>query len=743
MKKNKYLGLLIIILVAAIVISGIFALKHNNKYSYNIRKMFSSKEVAATYGLNDASNIRLIPMSTDIDNCFFFLSVNSEDSSNIILRYTDNHFEQLVLADDIDISGTIVSRAYVRNNNLFVLLVNYDDTNDTVEESFIVIDILSKTIKKEKTVVSNSDNYENDDNIMWPINKIMCDDNYIYISYYKDKYVVDIFDYELRKVSELSSDTGLDIYPYCDTCMLYKDREYLYLYEEDSFKKIDIDNCFPKSLDIPLDYYTFFHGNEQYDFLYLISSNSDGIIDEKYEKFLYGVIDNKAVKLFSFEDLGLDADRIVDIIPDGDNFIVDETDALDGCDVYYYLEKSDISNKSMSKEVMKIGGIVISPELKTAISVFNSSNEDFYIEYVDYNFEEDYYSNLSRLNVDIVAGKIDGVILDGLDKEELINKGTLENIRTYVDTDDDIGSEVLVDYVYNSLLYEDGCIYSIYPEMTFAGFFSENPISLEAIIRQESKTHVPLVNSISLNPLTQFMVCISYSGDRFVDDQKKKLYIDDDFVELLKLFKSENEVINEMSYESASSMLKDDVATAVFRTIDFPYSYYYTKRILGDNLYCTNFTTNSPIIVPMSEIALLSSSNKDYIMESFLRFLFDESNYHTFFGNKYYPVTKIAWQDWEIRLKATNDYEDRYGEIIKAEDFYYSEDGVQEYLSTCSEQDIYKMNEMLCNSVYIPRMKDRYLEIIEEEASYYYNDIVTAEKACENMIQRLNIALNE
>ena len=96
-------------------------------------------------------------------------------------------------------------------------------------------------------------------------------------------------------------------------------------------------------------------------------------------------------------------------------------------------------------------------ELEADESRFNSINDYYYVEVIDYT-NDGFYTNeqaISRLNTDLMAGNLpDMICFANLSPYSYINKGYLINMRRYLDTDNEISEEEIA--IANALNISDG-----------------------------------------------------------------------------------------------------------------------------------------------------------------------------------------------------------------------------------------------------------------------------------------------
>lgn len=754
MKKKKIIGISFIIAfftLLSIVIILVYlkksGIKENGFNMYEKTSFFPSVDyINENEGIG---NNRLIAFGNNIDDSVFALQNYESNSKNNLFKLENSELKPIEDNEGRLSEGIILGCA---NNNYFFALDFLNSDEEELRENLIVYDFDKREFSSSKVLSANwgdlQDNKETD--FIWPIENVQCDENYIYICTKRKTNTLLIYDYELNLVRLEETEKNWKLFPNNNRCIIIKDgKTVLQFNKEGVLEELHYTLKLPKQ--VSLDNIKIYPGNNNYDFFFQLPDNS--ILSEKeknYSGILYGIAEDgkRMDKLFSFRQMGLKSDSIVSVISDDEgNFLIDQSNDYNGIDEYYYLRKTtEVHDNSMEKnrEKLIIGGLFDSPSLQRAISAYNISNEKYYIEYKNYNTSENYQEGLDKLNIDIVSnGNLDAICLQGLDIEALRQKGVLTDIEDYFTQSDVVSEEAFVDIVYNNIKNGDNSVYSIFPEMSFEGIVSEEIIDFGKMENYRQDNKCIIVFDLLDDPETQFMQMIMYSGDKYIDIDNKKTNFDGDFKKLMVCLKEEEQIIKKNGYESGNRMLIEGNAYSKYSIMPFPYSYFYIKFLVNEDPCCQNIATDAPILIPENEMGLLTNSTQKDIFYDFLDFIFDDSNYQKFFGNMYFPVKKTAWMDWEKRLSATEDYENRFGETIYAVDFYYSENGVSTMLPPVKKEDIQKMNEFYERAEIIRPLPDKYLTIISEEIQYYYNGNESVENVCKKIEERVWLALNE
>ena len=754
MKKRiiaiSLIAVLFVLVFTAIILSYYekTKIKEDGFNMYEKTAIFSSNDyINETEGVG---NNRLIVFGNNIEDAVFAFQKNETNSNNLLYKFEEFELKRIEDEEGILSEGIILGCA---NNNYFFALDFLNLEEEELSEKLIVYDFESDDISAFKEISVNWGDLQENNNeteFIWPIEDIQCDENYIYICTKRKASTLLVYDFELNLVGLEETDNTWKLFPNNNSCLILKDGKTIMQFSKKGvLEEISYSLKFPKQ--VSLDNMKIYPGNSYYDFFFQVPDNS--YLNEKEKKYtgiLYGIEKGgkNTRKLFSFEQMGLKSNSIVSVISsDEGDFIVDQINDYNGNDEYFYLKKSsEVHDESIDKNRKKltIGGLFDSPSLQRAISAYNISNDKYYIEYKNYNTSDNYQEGIEKLNIDIISNcNIDAIYLQGLDIEDLKKKGVLANLDDYFLQSNVVSEDEFVDLAYNNMKNENESVYSVFTEMSFEGIVSKEKIDFKGIADYKQENNCIIVFDLFDDPETQFMQMIKYSGDKYIDINNQKMNLDGDFKELMIYLKEEEKIIKKYGYESGNRMIKEGNAHSKYSSMPFPYSYFYIKFLVDADPSCQNIAIDAPILIPENEMGLLENSTQKDIFYDFLDFVFDDSNYQQFFGNMYFPVKKEAWKDWEKRLSATEDYENRFGETIYAVDFYYSENGVSTMLPPVKKEDIQKMNEFYEQAEIVRPLPNKYLTIISEEIQYYYNGNESAENVCKKIEERVWLALNE
>lgn len=166
------------------------------------------------------------------------------------------------------------------------------------------------------------------------------------------------------------------------------------------------------------------------------------------ESGIYGYnIENKdSLKLLDYLASNLESDEIYGMASLGDGRFISLTHGTEmGIYIYTKVDPATIPDKI----TITYGGLYVSDEIKTAASTFNRKNRQYQIEFKE-------YGSIEKMNVDIIAGNITDIIdLKYQPMEQYVEKGILEDLTPYFDSDPELSETDIIDSVRQAMLIDD------------------------------------------------------------------------------------------------------------------------------------------------------------------------------------------------------------------------------------------------------------------------------------------------
>ncbi len=196
-------------------------------------------------------------------------------------------------------------------------------------------------------------------------------------------------------------------------------------------------------------------GGGDYDFYYTNGSNLMG----------YKLETGKAEKVFNWINADVDPSNVnmPFVTEDGKTVLLqtewsgNNTEAVTSLVTVSRVPASSVEQKT----VLTLACMYLDWNTQRMIVQFNRSNPDFRIElldYSEYNTEEDYSAGQTKLNTEIMSGKVPDILnLSGLSAGKLAAKGILADLTPYLDADEELKGQIFENVL--DALRSEGKIY--------------------------------------------------------------------------------------------------------------------------------------------------------------------------------------------------------------------------------------------------------------------------------------------
>ncbi|MBR1496975.1 MAG: extracellular solute-binding protein [Oscillospiraceae bacterium] len=217
------------------------------------------------------------------------------------------------------------------------------------------------------------------------------------------------------------------------------------------------------------DFYGAVPGGGDYDFYYTSGINFYG----------YKLETGQREKLLNWLSCDVDPDSSQGafVMDDGQIVAVSSTRDMAGFDTFdvrsSYMMETNYKNELVllkkvpadqvqQKQILTLATQSLGYNVRSRVIDFNKSNSQYRIEvadYSEYNTGDDYTAGLTKLRTEILSGNIPDILdLSGLQEGLLANKGYLEDLYPYIDSDPELSREDLMDKVL-AAFERDGKLY--------------------------------------------------------------------------------------------------------------------------------------------------------------------------------------------------------------------------------------------------------------------------------------------
>lgn len=618
-----------------------------------------------------------------------------------------------------------------------------------IDKNLYVLDEQRQVITKVNLTELTFPNQASEKSSINYIFDIKSDGNYVYVNGKNtaNQGIVLVLDMDLQGKAIFLADGGWTLVPMRENKVKLVDNKdgSVYGYKEER-NKLDKEGKLPKNV---MDFSVtrgFCPGNTEYDYFYYTKGykNEDNGIGKDY---LIGVKDGRQEKIFDFTAMGIADFYIMNITPDTQEGFYIWVIASEEEPVLYHFTPSetvgDYSGKA-GKICCKIGSLWTVNNLY--IEEFNKQSEDYYFEMVVYgDMYEDRDIAITHLFLDCQDGKLDGILLDDIE-DELIKNDALYDLENYFAQSKVVSKDRFITHYLESVTDEKGRIYALYPDFKAFGYAYDEKIDFSNLMQYENlcgKTKSFLSTQGAGGDLAWLL---EYSGNRIVDEENKKIHVKEDAFRSMLQFLKIQSTDQHKNFDPVMQYCEGE-SCATRANLSEPSDYLYFNELFHKNAVFSNVGADGLIIGSREGLlGVCSKSENKEALFALYDFLYEPENYHNFFfWGMIMPVIREEYGLWKDYFLATEAYEDKYGKYNRKHDFQIGMGAAEVIIpvGSISEEEAEAAVTALQEVKYVKPMKAAYENIIREEAEAYFTGNQDLDRACDNMENRLRLALEE
>lgn len=578
---------------------------------------------------------------------------------------------------------------------------------------------------------------------------IKSDGDYVYVNGQNNdgRGIVLVLDMDLHGKAAFLADSGWTLVPMRENKVKLVDNKdgSVYGYKEER-NKLDKEGKLPKNV---MDFSVtrgFCPGNAEYDYFYYTNGykNEDNGIGKDY---LIGVKDGRQEKIFDFTAMGIADFYIMNITPDTQEGFYIWVIASEEEPVLYHFTPSetvgDYSGKA-GKICCKIGSLWTVNNLY--IEEFNKQSEDYYFEMVVYgDMYEDRDIALTHLFLDCQDGKLDGIVLGDIE-DELIKNDALYDLENYFAQSKVVSKDRFITHYLESVTDEKGRIYALYPDFTAFGYAYDKEIDFSDLMQYESLCGERNSFLPTQGAGEDLAFLLEYSGNRIVDEETKEIHVKEETFRSMLQFLKIQSTDQHKNFDPVMQYCEGE-SCATRANLSEPSDYLYFNELFHKNAVFSNVGADGLIIGSREGLlGVCSKSENKEALFALYDFLYEPENYHNFFS--WGMIMPVIREEYELRkdyFLATEAYEDKYGKYNRKYDFQIGMGAAEVIIpvGSISEEEAEAAVTALQEVKYVKPMKAAYENIILEEAEAYFTGNQDLDRTCDNMENRLRLALEE
>lgn len=440
------------------------------------------------------------------------------------------------------------------------------------------------------------------------------------------------------------------------------------------------------------------------------------------------------------------------MLPDG-HFLVAEAPNVDADNITYYKLTERTQEEIDNTKVISMAKVGNTLAVDDLVRLWNRQSTDSRIVVYDYTeqySDQAWGDNLEKFKNDLVSGIVPDIIqIDSSCFELLANKGILEDLKPWMEQDENFREEDYLMNVFESLEYKDtlpriGFNFSVYAFMAKSEFIGKNTC-LEAkdipALAESLPEDMTLFDGMSREKAYSFL-CTNNLG-AFVDSDAGECRFDSAaFVDILEYCNSFKAVGNQ--WLSDEMAYRKDRALLYYGGFLRPYSYHEHKAGRFDNaevelvgMASMSDEGNGGQFTNIGTIGMCRESLYKEEIWDFFMFCLSEETQDTMRNGilNGMPVNRASLQKYA--QEALEEPSETDGNA------YFTVGNEQIYLGAAGQEEIDVFMEYIEEIDSMIYYNDSISAIMDEETQMYFAGDQTAEQAAKNIQSRVSIYLSE
>ncbi len=459
-------------------------------------------------------------------------------------------------------------------------------------------------------------------------------------------------------------------------------------------------------------------------------------------------------EIVNWSNSDFDASEIWDmaLLPDG-HFLVAEAPNVDVTRIAYYRLTERTQEEIDNTKVISMAKVGDNLAVNELVKLWNRQSTDSRIvvyDYIEENSDAEWDENLEKFKNDLVSGVVPDIIQITSNSFELLaNKGILEDLKPWMEQDENFREEDYLMNFFEALEYKDtlpriGFNFNVYAFMAKSEFVGENTC-LEAedipALAESLPENMTLFGSMSREQAYHFL-CTNNLG-AFVDIDAGKCRFDSAaFVDTLEYCSSFKAMGDRWSWDEMA--YRNDTALLYYGGFYRPYSYHEHKAGSFDNadvelvgMASMGDEGNGGQFTNIGTIGMCRESLYKEEIWDFFMFCLSEEAQDTMRNGimNGMPVNRASLQKYA--QEALEEPSESDGNA------YFTVGNEQIYLGAATQEEIDVFMEYMEGIDSMSYWNDSITAIMDEETQMYFAGDQTAEQAAKNIQSRVTLYLEE
>ena len=498
-----------------------------------------------------------------------------------------------------------------------------------------------------------------------------------------------------------------------------------------------------------------------YDYSYYPGLKYDLYLTGSYGVYGYNLGDEDKTPIMSFVDSDLSCYSVYQVTGINEQEFLAITSDWDTGDTLTRFTKVDPKDVK-DKETITLAMTSTDWGIRRLAIEFNKSSEKYRISILDYESmygtDEDWTAGVTRLNTDIVSGKVPDILLldSSMPVDSYISKGLFADLKPFIDKDEAISMDDFMPNVMEACSM-DGKLYSLVPSYSIDTLVAKT----SEVGKERGWTVQDVKELLASKPEgTQFLInverdamlqyCFSMSGSQFIDWENGTCNFNSDgFIQMLEFISTFPEEVNwdampDDFWENYDSMWREGKAIASVANIgDLRNFNSMEKGTFGEEITMIGFPSangDGSVIWPNLRLALSAKSKNSEGAWEFLRtFLLDEYQQSIEYG---FPLS-VKHLDEKVKEAMEKPYymDENNNKVEYDETSFVN--GVELVISPITRERADEIIAELYSFTQLYRADDTLLNIVREETGSFFAGQKSAKEVASIIQSRVQIYVNE
>ena len=498
-----------------------------------------------------------------------------------------------------------------------------------------------------------------------------------------------------------------------------------------------------------------------YDYSYYPGIGYDLYLANSYGVYGYNLGDEDKTPIMSFVDSDFSYYSVYQVTGLNEREFLAITSDWDTGDTLTRFTKVDPEDVK-DKKVITLAMTSTDWGIRRLAIQFNKSNEEYRISILDYEAlygtDDDWQAGVTRLNTDIVSGKVPDILLlnYSMPVDSYISKGLFADLKPFIEKDEAFAIEDFMPNVIEACSV-DGKLYSLVPSYSIDTLVAktsdvgkERGWTVQDVkdVLASKPEGTQLLMNVDRDTMLQY--CFTLAGSQFIDWESGSCNFNSDgFIQMLEFIATFPEEVNweampDNFWDTYDSMWREGKVIANFASIgDLRNFNSLEKGTFGEEITMIGFPSSDgdgSAIWPNLQLALSAKSKNSEGAWEFLRtFLTDDYQKSLEYG---FPLSvKHLDQKVEEAMKKPFYMDENNNKVEYDETSYVN--GVEVVISPITKERADEIIAELYSFTQLYRADDTLLNIVREEAGPFFAGQKNAKEVASIIQSRVQIYVNE